>query len=118
MKSTSNFRQRSNLTEDCIASCSECYRVCKETIQYCLQHGGEHAKADHIALLSECAKLCREAEEFMICEAQSQKKLCKICAELCEACAISCEKFTGDSQMEQCAKTCRSCAEACKKMAV
>ena len=111
-----NFRRRSDLVESCISSCSDCYRVCKETIDYCLEKGGDHAHKEHLALLMECAELCKGSISAMVCKAKSQKDLCKICADICKQCAKSCEKFKDDEQMQKCAKACNDCADACVKM--
>ncbi|WP_255349952.1 MULTISPECIES: four-helix bundle copper-binding protein [Halolactibacillus] len=44
------------------------------------------------------------------------KQHCQLCADMCEACAVECEKFK-DSHCQECAQICRECAEACKNMA-
>ncbi|MCM3669818.1 four-helix bundle copper-binding protein [Mesobacillus maritimus] len=41
---------------------------------------------------------------------------CKLCADICEACAAECEMFK-DAHCQECAKICRECADACRKMA-
>ena len=100
----------------CIEACLDCYRVCQETLQYCLNKGGDHASANHIQLLMDCSMLCQLSANFMIHKSRYSVALCKLCAEICEACADSCSKFAHDAQMQVCADVCRLCAKSCKSM--
>jgi len=43
--------------------------------------------------------------------------ICGQCADICEACAVECDKFDMD-MCKQCAQVCRACASECRKMAV
>jgi hypothetical protein len=43
--------------------------------------------------------------------------VCAACAEICERCAVECERFPDDMQMAACARMCRKCADSCKEMA-
>jgi hypothetical protein len=45
-------------------------------------------------------------------------RTCEVCAEVCTACAKSCEAFSGDDIMLRCAAECRRCAESCREMAL
>ncbi len=49
--------------QTCIGDCQECWRMCTETVQHCLQKGGRRAEADHILLLLDCAEVCRRCAE-------------------------------------------------------
>ena len=44
-------------------------------------------------------------------------KICGQCADICEACAVECDKFDMD-MCKQCAQVCRACASECRKMAL
>lgn len=103
------------LEQECIKACSDCENECVATIQHCLKTGGEHAKPEHVRLLQDCADICELAAKYMLGKSEFDKKACALCAELCEACARSCDQFKGDARMEECAKTCRECADVCKR---
>ena len=53
--------------DDCIANCTECHRVCLETMEYCLRMGGVgHAAPAHIRLFADCAQICQTNADFMM----------------------------------------------------
>lgn len=109
---------RSTEMEQCISDCSECFRVCTETMLHCLAMGGEHAEKEHIKKLLECAELCKYAAALMIMDAAASRRQCEVCIEACQSCAASCESIgDNDEQMRHCAKTCHKCAESCRAMA-
>ncbi|MEN0081186.1 MAG: four-helix bundle copper-binding protein [Flavobacterium lindanitolerans] len=37
----------------------------------------------------------------------------KLCAKICTACAVECEKFAHHAHCRECAEACRKCAAAC-----
>jgi hypothetical protein len=101
--------------KNCIEACQRCHQVCLQTaMTYCLQQGGPHAKADHLRIMLNCAELCQTAANFMLSEAPQHTSVCGVCAEVCAACALSCEQI---GQMDECAKVCRHCARECERMA-
>lgn len=102
--------------EECISDCQACQASCMQTATYCLSKGGEHAAANHIKLLLDCAQSCATCTDFMLRESTFHMKECGICAEICSACAASCEKMDDDQQMKSCAEACRACADSCKSM--
>jgi hypothetical protein len=103
--------------EQSIRECTDCHRICTETITYCLQQGGPHAEAAHIRLLLDCAEICQTSANFMLRGSDLHGRTCGVCAEVCARCAQDCERFSDDVQMRRCAQTCRSCAESCRSMA-
>jgi hypothetical protein len=106
----------SEMTE-CIQNCLDCYSVCVETAFHCLTLGGEHAEARHITLLNTCARLCETSAAFMLSGSEFHKRLCGVCAEVCEACEEDCSRLAdGDETMERCAEACGACAESCQRM--
>lgn len=104
--------------QHCIQECTECHRSCLEIIQYCLQHGGEHAEPEHIRLLMDCAEICQTSANFMIRNSDLHTIICEACSEVCQQCSEDCDQFTGDNQMKNCAEICRRCAESCQQMAI
>jgi hypothetical protein len=109
--------QMSEEMQRCIQECSECHRVCVETVSYCLQMGGRHAEASHIRLLLDCAEICQTSANFMLRGSDLHGRTCAVCAEVCERCAEDCEQFGDDAQMKACAEACRRCARSCREMA-
>jgi hypothetical protein len=101
---------------ECIENCEDCHNICLETLQHCLQEGGEHADQSHIRLLMDCAQICTTSADFMLRSSPLHGRTCGVCAQVCEQCAESCAKFTGDQIMQECADTCQSCSDSCRKM--
>lgn len=101
----------------CIDDCTECHAICLSTVRYCLTMGGEHAEAGHIGLMLDCADICATSADFMLRNSPMHGLTCGVCADVCLACAESCEQFAGDAQMEMCAEVCRRCADSCREMA-
>ena len=111
-------QQTGGAMEECISNCTECHRVCLETITHCLRQGGRHAEADHIRLLLDCAQICATSADFMIRGSGLHGRTCGVCAEVCARCAEDCERIDRDDEMmRRCAEVCRRCAESCRGMA-
>lgn len=102
--------------EDCIGLADECRRVCLATMAHCLEQGGAHAEAGHIRTLMDCAEACQTSVSFLARGSDLHTEVSMICAEACEVCAESCERFRGDREMAECADVCRRCAENCRQM--
>lgn len=101
----------------CVQSCSDCHKICLETLTHCLQMGGKHAEVEHIRLLLDCAEICQTSANFMLRGSHLHGRTCKVCAEICEQCAKDCEQFSDDPVMQACAEACRRCAGSCWQMA-
>lgn len=108
---------RSSEMEACIRDCTECARVCAETVDHCLRMGGKHAEASHIKRLLDCAQSCQLSVELMSRGSEMAARMCALCAEFCDACAEDCERIAdGDRVMLRCAEVCRRCAASCRAM--
>ena len=101
---------------ECIDACVDCARVCAETLTYCLSKGGEHVRPEHLKALQDCVDICATDAAFMVRGSEHHTELCGVCADVCQACAVSCEGFGNDAQMKACAEACRRAAESCRKM--
>ena len=105
--------------EQCIQNCTNCHRVCLETLNHCLSMGGAHVAPGHIKLMQDCVQICQASADFMIRGSQFHARTCGVCAEICEACADDCERLAkqdNDSHMQECADMCRKCAATCREM--
>lgn len=109
--------QMSPEMQDCITNCQDCHSICIETINHCLQMGGEHAEPAHIRLLMDCAQICQTSADFMLRMSDVHPQTCGVCADVCEMCAADCDRFGDDEVMKACADMCRKCAASCRVMA-
>jgi hypothetical protein len=99
----------------CIKACCHCHKTCLQTaMNHCLEVGGEHVQADHFRLMMNCAEICQTSANFQLSNSHFHHQVCAVCAEICAACALDCEKMGG---MDDCVEACKACAESCQKMA-
>lgn len=69
-----------------------------------------------IQLDMECAAACYNAAQLMSLGSSRAEDFCRLCAELCQACAEECAKHDNE-HCRECAEACRLCAEECLHMA-
>ncbi|WP_084134883.1 four-helix bundle copper-binding protein [Paenibacillus harenae] len=100
----------------CIEICTKCAQACEECFAACLQEPDVQARTSMIKMLNDCAEICFQAVQLMSRNSQFAKPFCELCAQICDACAVDCEKFK-DAHCQDCAKICRECANACRQMA-
>jgi hypothetical protein len=100
----------------CIESCSRCAQACEECFNACLQEPDVQARTTMLKTLNDCAETCFQAVAFMSRNSTFAKQHCQICADICNACAVECERFK-DTHCQECARICRECAQACQQMA-
>ncbi|WP_255398794.1 four-helix bundle copper-binding protein [Nitrosovibrio sp. Nv6] len=115
-KETSMFMYMTNdqSMQTCIAACDNCHQTCLQAaMNHCLESGGRHVEAGHFRLMMNCAEICQTSLNFMLSGSQYSNQVCRICAEICDACAKSCEQLDG---MDDCATACRECAQSCREM--
>lgn len=101
--------------QDCIDACLSCHRTCLGMLsRHCLEAGGRHVEPEHVRLMLSCAEACRTSADLMLIGSPVHRHQCAACAEICAACARSCEEVGG---MDACVAACRSCEEVCRRMA-
>lgn len=101
--------------DSCVDACLRCAKICwQAATNHCLTQGGKHAEAEHLRLLLNCATMCRTAAEFQLSHSRFSNRTAALCAEICEACALSCE---GLGDMDECVTACRICAASCEEIA-
>jgi hypothetical protein len=108
-----------NLAPDmrqCIQDCLECANICDQTLAYCLEQGGEHARVEHINLLRDCDESCTMAASMMGRKSRFSQQQREVCMLACAACAERCEAMAEDAQMSACAEACRRCLESCRNL--
>lgn len=100
---------------ECIETCLRTHQECTETLQYCIQRGGEHVDPHHLKLMQSCIEICSAAAKFMMLQSPYHQVLCEVCAQICRACAKDCGLMNDDT-MSRCAEVCLECAESCESM--
>lgn len=100
----------------CIEACNACADVCDFCAASCLQEQDVKMMARCIALDMDCAQICRLAAGYMARGSEFAKAVCKLCADVCEACSGECRKHQM-SHCQQCAAACQRCADECRRMA-
>jgi len=94
----------------------DCEAICVQTIQYCLEMGGNHAAPQHVQLLQDCADICETTTKLGLRSSPQLADIASACATVCDLCAASCERHAGDPQMKACANQCYVCAAACRQV--
>lgn len=102
--------------KSCVAACQTCAVECEHCATACLQEQDVNARTRCIQLLRDCADTCALAVQWMARDSTYDNKICGLCADICEACAAECGRFT-DEHCRRCADACRRCAAECRQMA-
>jgi len=104
--------------ETCAKACGDCQRECDSCAHHCA-HLVAQGKKDHLKSLQtcqDCATHCSAAACITARQGPFSDLICKACAEACDRCGATCEKFPDDEHMKKCAQECRKCEKACKEM--
>jgi len=92
--------------------------ACEACSTACLSDANNVGMMTRCIMMSrDCADMCRMASTMMCRGSEYVRQMCNMCADMCDACAMECEKHS--SMMEeckQCADMCRSCAQECRNM--
>lgn len=102
--------------QSCIAACNTCADTCDHCATACLEEADVKKMARCISLDIDCAAICRLAAGAMSRGSEMAKQICRLCAEICEACGKECRKHD-NPHCKECAEACLRCAEECRKMA-
>ena len=107
-----------NHFKSCIDACLECAAICNQCAVACLnEKETEHLKRC-IELDLDCCSVCRGAVELMSRNSIFADSYCRLCADVCAACAEECERHAAmHDHCRLCAEACRRCADACMAMA-
>jgi hypothetical protein len=94
----------------CAGECEYCAEACRrESDDFDL---GPCARRSQ-----DCAQFCRTAAEFMNRESLHAADACRLCGEICQACARECERHEHE-HCQRCARRCRECADECHRAAI
>ena|SRR5687768_242617 len=99
-----------NPFQECIDACLACAFACTHCEASCLKEEKVVMMLRCIELDHQCAAICSLAVDAMARNSEFAKAICKLCAEICEACGKECMKHNNDH--------CRSCADACMRCVI
>ena len=100
----------------CIEACVQCAQECEHCAAACLREGNATQMAECIRLDQDCAQVCWMAAGFMSRGSHFLQELCRLCADVCDACGAECARHE-EEHCRRCADACRHCAEECRRMA-
>ena len=104
-----------NDLDQCCEACAACARTCLNGLyRHCLPAGAEHIDQLHVQLMSDCIDICKITADFLTRGSPRHQRVAAVCAEICRACAVSCDALTG---MQECAEACRQCESSCRLLA-
>ncbi|EFI62666.1 MULTISPECIES: four-helix bundle copper-binding protein [Comamonas] len=96
----------------CIDACNACITACNACIAECLKEQDVSPMAGCIAMNMDCAAVCALASGAMARNSEMAKHFCKLCGEICLACANECEQHLRE-HTRRCAIDCHACAKEC-----
>ena len=102
--------------QSCIEACIRCAQECEHCASTCLREADVKKMAECIRLDDDCGSICWSAAAFMSRGSQFAEEICRVCAEICDACGAECRKHKVD-HCQTCAEACERCAEECRRMA-
>jgi hypothetical protein len=100
----------------CIEACVRCAQACEHCASACLSERDVAKMAECIRLDRDCAEICFAATAWMSRGSRFAQDICRICADVCDACGAECRKHQMN-HCQQCADACEQCAEECRRMA-
>lgn len=102
-------------SQACIDACNTCADACDRCATACLQEHDIAMMARCIRLDMDCTAICRLAAGWIARGSDFAQPLCRLCAQVCQACADECGRHT-HGHCQRCAEACRACAAACQAM--
>ncbi len=106
---------------ECITACFNCAEICTICADACLSETAVANLIDCIVLNQNCATICLATGTLLgrqsSIEPTVTRKQVIACLEVCQACAMDCERHGG--KMEHCAvcaAVCRRCEETCRSL--
>jgi hypothetical protein len=102
--------------KSCIELFFRCAQECENFADACLHEYDVAMMSKCIRLDNDCAEICWSAAAFMSRGSKFIPEICRLCAELCEACGAECAKHKAP-HCQLCATACQECAAECRQMA-
>ena len=105
-----------NRYQSCIDACHACAVACNACMVACLKEDDVQMMRRCIALDVDCAAMCNLTADAMARDSEMSRHLCRICSEICLACANECGQHQHHEHCKRCAEECKKCAKACLEM--
>jgi hypothetical protein len=106
----SQYQRGIELLYTCADACDSCASVCLA--------GEDMTKTARCVRLDiECANLCRTTASLLSSDSAFARRLCGLCADVCDTCAIECARHREMEHCVRCADTCKACATECRRIA-
>lgn len=103
-----------NISKKCIDACLSCLTTCEICVTDCIAAGNSEC----ILLCRDCADICALCARFEARGSKFGTDLHVLCAKICKACAIECEKHAAHhASCKECAEACKKCAAVCEELA-
>ncbi len=100
--------------QSCIEACLRGARACEHVMDTCVKDPAQ--LADRLRLTRDCADICWTAAAFLSRDSRFAAGVCRMCAEIAEACGEECAKREL-AECRQCANVCRQVVDECRRMA-
>lgn len=107
-------RGHSEILDDCRNHCGRAADHCLEELRKGTEQREAYARAHE--LTRDCQQLCSLSADLTSRGSPVAHHAHAACAEVCRACAESCEKIAGDKILQDCARACRTAEEHCRNM--
>jgi len=101
--------------QSCIEACLKCATVCHHCARMDLRERDVEMMKQCIQTNMECAAACETAAKLMAMGSKYAWRMCRLCADVCLACAEECSRHRSD-HCKECAAVCHDCADECKRM--
>src|SRR5258708_7399903 len=92
---------------------SDCVQTCEACAQQCMN---DPSMLDCARTCLDCATVYSARVVLLARESKFYPAFCRLCADICGACATECEKYDVE-HCRVCARVCRRCAEECRRLA-
>ncbi|MFN5375310.1 MAG: four-helix bundle copper-binding protein [Chitinophagaceae bacterium] len=100
--------------KNCIEACLACLTTCESCITDCVASDYKEC----ILLCRDCADICALCARFEARGSKFRHNLHILCAEVCKACSVECEKHASHhASCKECAEACKECAAICEELA-
>lgn len=96
----------------CLDACNACATACESCAASCLVEDNVKMMASCIALDMDCSRICSVAAGFLARGSLFAQHVCKLCADICHACALECGRHDAP-HCQECAEACHRCAKEC-----
>lgn len=94
-------------------SCSDCARICDQTLTYMQKKGGKYTAGNNVQTILDCIQLCKASANLEARKSPNTAKLMEVCHKVCMDCAKMCRDLN-DPKLAECVKACEECHSCCE----